>query len=249
MVDPTHVAALGPAAAILFARITWRSRETGSWRTTRKQMAEETGLTPDMIRAAVKVLRDREWASAERTSDEDPTLVWTPIHAGEAVKGNFPIPYGEIPHTPMGKFPFSSLETDKDIPPVSPPGGTDQPDEVDQPELFPVAAPTKTPRRRPRGPFPADFKPSPANLALAASLGVDLRVEGPRFQEHHAARGNLFADWHAALSTWIRNARKFADDRANVHPIRPGARPDGSFDEASWAAGPRPDPLGAQVGW
>ena len=81
MVDTAHVAEVGPAAALLFARIVWRCERTGSWRATRRELASETGLTEAMLRTAVQVLRDREWVTTERTSAEDATLVWRPLCA------------------------------------------------------------------------------------------------------------------------------------------------------------------------
>lgn len=78
MVCPDHVAEVGPAAAILYARIAWRSERSG-WRASRAILAEETGLTLPMLRTACAVLRDQGWITSERTSAGDSTQVWTAV--------------------------------------------------------------------------------------------------------------------------------------------------------------------------
>lgn len=133
MVDPAHVAEVGPAAAILFARILWRSQREGSWRATRSQLSQETGLSAAMLRTAVEVLRTREWVTTARTSAEDATLVWTPICAGQPdmvdstppPAESAPPPLRDSPHPPA-ESAISSLETDRDL--TTPPNTPHEPD-------------------------------------------------------------------------------------------------------------------------
>ena len=115
MVDPSHVAAVGPAAAILFARIVWRSQQAGEWAASRDELSRETGLSPDMIRTAVRVLRERHWVETRRAGPQDATTVWTPVFAGQAELGNIPTSPGEIPPMELGESPRSSIETGKRI--------------------------------------------------------------------------------------------------------------------------------------
>jgi hypothetical protein len=122
MVCPEQVAEVGPAAAILFARILWRA-ERGGWRASRVMLAQETGLTPDTIRTACRVLRDRGWVSATRASADDATLVWRPVLAGQPDIGKSPTSSGGITHLPdVGESPISSYETevDQEQPPSTP---------------------------------------------------------------------------------------------------------------------------------
>lgn len=125
MVDPEHVAQVGPAAAILFSRICWRAeRANGGWRASRALLSQETGLTDAMIRTAVQVLRDREWVVAERTSIDDATLTWRPVLAGQPDIVESTPPHGEIRQDPSAESAMSFLETDvKQQPPHSPPEG------------------------------------------------------------------------------------------------------------------------------
>lgn len=57
--------------------------------------------------------------------------------------------------------------------------------------------------------LPAGFKPNQANIALAATEGVDLRREYAKFTDHHLAKGSKFVDWQRALATWIRNVNDY----------------------------------------
>lgn len=234
-VDPTHVAALGPAAAILFARIAWRAEATGEWRATRRMLQQETGLTEPMIRTAITVLREAEWIETRRTSPEDATLIWTPIHAGhadiaESARGV------RIPPPPPAESAISSLETVDTSPPT--PSGEDGLFSPPALRAVPDAPepPAKTPRRAHR--LPADYRPKQAHWDLAASLGVDLRHEGPQFRDHHTAKGSTMKDWDAALRTWIRNAAKFAAERGGPPP--PVPTPGETYDPSYAAALPPP---------
>lgn len=126
MVDPVHVTEVGPAAALLFARICWRADRDGFWKASRAVLVAETGLSPDSVRGALRVLRDRGWVKGERASRDDATMVWSPVFAGQTHVGNSPIGSGEFPHVPdRGNFPMSSLETVET---------TDTPAEADEPE-------------------------------------------------------------------------------------------------------------------
>lgn len=113
MVDSTHVAAVGPAAAILYSRIVWRSELSGEWQATRRMLLQETGLTEPMLRTAIGVLREREWVATRRTSTDDATLVWKPLHAGQADMAESATPPLRNPLHPPADSAISSLETGK----------------------------------------------------------------------------------------------------------------------------------------
>ena len=57
-------------------------------------------------------------------------------------------------------------------------------------------------RRRTR--MPTDFRP-----AGPFPDGVDVESELAKFADHHAAKGSVFADWHAAWRNWMRNAESW----------------------------------------
>lgn len=238
MVDPSHVAAVGPAAAILFARIVYRAGDAGEWRATREHLAAETGLTAAMIRTAVDVLRRREWVATRRTSTLDSTLIWSPIFAGQAERSDPPSRDSENRTPPPAISAIPSIETGKDLPPTpSGEGGLFTPPVL---TVVPEAPVKKPSRAKPKRPLPADFRPSPAHFDLARDLGVDLRHEGPQFTDYHTAKGSTFANWDAALNTWIRNAAKFAERNGRGRPAPVIPSPVEEYDPAYEASLPPP---------
>lgn len=84
-------------------------------------------------------------------------------------------------------------------------------------------APVSGRRKSPSRPMPADFAPTEGHRAFAREHCLDLDAEFLRFADHHRARGNVFADWPAALRTWLRNEVKFRAERQ----ARAGGRPIG----------------------
>lgn len=226
MVDPTHVAEVGPAAAILFARIAWRSRETGEWTATRAQLGAETGLSPAMIRTAVEVLRDREWVTTRRVSTLDSTLTWIPIHAGHAERLISPSRDGENSTTPPAESAIPSIETGKKYP--LPPEGVDG-------ALFPVAAPEPTPASADGEPvgfadwyglYPKKAGRKAAARAYAKAVKsadpgavlAGLRRQLPSMQrniEEHGGAKTYIKD----PATWL-NKGCWLDEVDNVRPIR-----------------------------
>lgn len=82
-------------------------------------------------------------------------------------------------------------------------------------------------RKEPPSGLPESWGPGEGHRKLATELGVDLDRELARFRDHHAAKGSRFADWDAALRTWLRNAHEFAqrDGRAPAQPLAPKPPP------------------------
>jgi hypothetical protein len=72
--------------------------------------------------------------------------------------------------------------------------------------------------------YPEDLTPNAADLATATEHRVSAEAELPKFRDNALAKGRVAADWHAAFRTWLRNARKFADERAAAAG-NPGAAP------------------------
>lgn len=61
--------------------------------------------------------------------------------------------------------------------------------------------------------LPSDWAPTPDHIELANSLGSDLALEASQFSDFHTAKGSTFKDWNAAFRTWLRNDRKFREQR------------------------------------
>ena len=59
--------------------------------------------------------------------------------------------------------------------------------------------------------MPADFRP-----VGPFPDGIDVEAELAKFADHHAAKGSVFADWHAAWRNWMRNAKEWARPAARA---------------------------------
>jgi hypothetical protein len=115
-------------------------------------------------------------------------------------------------------------------------GLPDQPDQPYQPDqLTPfgppsdvqttngATAPTKpkagpsNPSTSSKTPPPDTLEPSEADLAAGREQGLDAAQVGraaTAMLDHWRAKGEVRADWHASLRTWLRNAPKFDQQRA-----------------------------------
>lgn len=78
----------------------------------------------------------------------------------------------------------------------------------------PAPAENKPVKAKARAALPEGFAPDDTAFNLASELGICLPIELANFEDYHRAKGSVMADWQAALRTWIRNARKFADKSA-----------------------------------
>ncbi|CUR48467.1 Primosomal protein I [Alloalcanivorax xenomutans] len=87
----------------------------------------------------------------------------------------------------------------------------------------PISPPTRKPAKRATQ-LPDDFEPNDTNRRVAAEEGVSIHDHLPQFRDHHRAKGSTMKDWHAALNTWLRNAKKFGGGGRSSpgrHPTQP----------------------------
>lgn len=91
----------------------------------------------------------------------------------------------------------------------------------------PPAKKAKADRKKPARAMPDDFAPNATHQRLAKEQGVSLDAELAKFLDFHRAKGSVFADWPAALCTWLRNARQFAP-RAGPTQATGSCRPAGT---------------------
>ena len=86
------------------------------------------------------------------------------------------------------------------------------------------AAETKKTEEKTTAPKPPKTKPTPApdHLTITDQMrawakknvpDIDIEFETAQFLDRHAAKGNTFVDWTRAWHTWMRNARKYAEER------------------------------------
>src|SRR5690606_33837028 len=92
-----------------------------------------------------------------------------------------------------------------------------------------------------------DFEPNDTNRRVAEEHGVSLAAELPQFCDHHRAKGSTMKDWHAALNTWLRRARKFEGGGPTSPPGRTPSLPPES--ECLDPDNPPPTPPGYVRDW
>lgn len=121
--------------------------------------------------------------------------------------------------------PELAAEPEPDSPPGNRPRGAEreqappvaaQPAPSRPPQPPPERPPPERGRKRARA-LPGDLAPNAGCVSLARELGVSLEREFPAFLDHHRAKGSVFADWQAALRTWLRNAQRYGPKRASAN--------------------------------
>lgn len=89
-------------------------------------------------------------------------------------------------------------------------------------------------------PFPEGFEPNETDRRIAAENGITeaavLAKVVDHFRDHHAMKGNVFKDWHAALRTWLRSPLLHQRPLSTAGPPNGYGRPVPNY-EAEIAAG------------
>jgi hypothetical protein len=67
------------------------------------------------------------------------------------------------------------------------------------------------------------WSPRAEERARALESGLNCDEQEHAFRDHHTAKGSSMADWDAAFRTWLRNAVKFASERAGRGGPRQGS--------------------------
>lgn len=106
---------------------------------------------------------------------------------------------------------FNQNQNQKDIsneisPPVCPPHEGDT-----QTALFDDSSEPVKPKRKRRAKttLPDGWTPKPKHRSRAFELGLDLDAETEKFTSSAEANGRTYANWDAAFTYWLNNARKF----------------------------------------
>jgi hypothetical protein len=102
-----------------------------------------------------------------------------------------------------------------------------------------VAAPKSKRARRVLSDLPLDFEPNESCQALAAERGVSLSIELPAFIDYHAREASRFADWQAAMRTWLRRAKPQGGTAGAQQTLRHQFPPDWQMHEKHMAEGKR----------
>jgi len=66
--------------------------------------------------------------------------------------------------------------------------------------------------------LPADFEPNETAHSLAASLGLSVADELPKFRDYHTHKGTVGKDWQAGFRTWLSKAAEFRGHQPRGSP-------------------------------
>lgn len=94
------------------------------------------------------------------------------------------------------------------------------------PDSDPIINTPKSPKKNRKqrmeltGP-PDELVPVKATLDKAIQMGCDWQAEWERCRDHHLKKGNMMADWNAALRTWLGNTPTFGKAPVKPKPPQP----------------------------
>lgn len=80
-------------------------------------------------------------------------------------------------------------------------------------------------RKQAAFPLPSEWAPKEHERQLAREFGQNCDEEAADFRNHHKAKGSLFVDWDAAFNKWLRNSKRYADERRGLLPFAKQPQP------------------------
>jgi hypothetical protein len=195
----------GPAAA----KVAQRLVDVGLWEVVEDGFAVHKFAVYQFTRAETEAKR-RERAESGR---KGAAARWQKDSSSHGSSHAAPMAKSWLPDAPL---PLPLPLPPASDPPVVPQGGPPAPG-----KLLDIGEPAPKPkgeRKKPARACPPDWQPNDGHREKARELGVDLDAEVGRFKDFHAARGSVFADWDAALRTWLGNAPRFGNGAARGAP-------------------------------
>lgn len=68
--------------------------------------------------------------------------------------------------------------------------------------------------------LPEDFRPNTHHLEIALTENVDLEMEFTKFKDYCLANGKKYLDWSAAFNNWLRNAGRYKKSNNQFIPTK-----------------------------
>ena len=184
------------------------NRDTGRCTPSHKNLAEDCGMSQATLKRCLAALADAGYISIQARTAEGVNLSNQYIlHMSDDTNASVQNEGGGVTVNPG----WGHSELGGGVTVSYKPGSINQ--EVEPKDC---ANKSRPPKRASQ--LPDDFEPNDTNHRVAAEHGVDIHQQLPQFRDYHRAKGSTMKDWHAALNTWIRNAKKF--DRSTNHESR-----------------------------
>ena len=206
----------GVSAAILFSQLFyWQDKATsdlGVYK-TRDELEDETGLSHNEQRTAVKKLCEKDVLIITEKRLEHKTY-----YKIDDEKVN------EI----LSDFARSMITSSRDIKSIPPEldildvGTTTKSSSLDQEITTEITTKNTTniiadkPQQKKRAcQIPDDFEPTDHHRDIAVNENINLDNEFVKFRDYCLANGKKYIDWDAAFNNWLRNAGKYQRSNPN----------------------------------
>ena len=206
----------GVSAAILFSQLFyWQDKATSNLGVykTRNELEDETGLSHNEQRTAVKKLCEKGVLIITEKRLEHKTY-----YKIDNEKVN------EI----LGDFASSMITSSRDIKSIPPEldivdvGTTTKSSSLDQEittknttEITTNIIADKPQQKKRACQIPDDFEPTNHHRDIAISQNINLDNEFVKFRDYCLANGKKYIDWDAAFNNWLRNAGKYQRSNPN----------------------------------
>lgn len=211
---------MSPSQKAVLISLADQANDEGHCWPSLKTMSERTCLSERAVRNAIRWLEQSGYLKSCGRSGTSNYYILTPA-AGAGVDGHgTPAPdAGPAANAPRHEMP------DPPAPDAAPPGTRCRPPRhqvppnrnrtVIEPSVNREEGADEQRKPKRSSQLPDDFEPNEANRRVAAEQGVSISEQLPQFSDYHRAKGSTMKDWHAALNTWLRNARKFDRSRSD----------------------------------
>jgi len=171
--------------------------ENGEWK--HKRIEREMDAARDKKQKASEKAKAAAQARWEKDAEQQAKQEKSNEQCSKHATSNAQAMHEECPSPSPSPSPLQTPGPSQDIAPSAPRAGKQ-----------------RKPKRATQ--LPEDFEPSENNRQVAAEQGVSIHDQLPQFRDYHRAKGSTMKDWHAALNTWLRNAKKFDGGRTGKPP-------------------------------
>lgn len=198
----------GVNAAVLFSQLFyWQDKaisDLGVYK-TRDELEEETGLSHNEQRTAIKKLQDKGVLIITEKRLDHKTFYKIDNKKVNEILANFAKSINHLPRNEESNHPevdiVDSGETTK---------SSSLFQEITTKTITEnttnIIADKPQPQKRD---FPNDFKPNDHHRNIALNENVNLDTEFIKFKDYCLANGKKYIDWNAAFNNWLRNAGNY----------------------------------------
>jgi DNA-binding Lrp family transcriptional regulator len=213
----------GVKAVILFCQLFyWSQQKPGEFWKSQEELADETGLTIQELRAARKELAEKGIVQTRYARIEHRLYFKIDRKRLDALWArrnghllNSQVPPWEIPDGDVRKS-----DLDRSDPEIT----TEITNREGERDSSRTPAPaSKNGHRKPKTPWPENLELTPEMAAYAETQGIDGEAEFKAWRVYCLANDRRYADWNAAWPDWLNKAPRFGKNgKAEAPRLSPG---------------------------